>query len=66
VSKPVPSLPRPKRRPVAGMNCIGPAAPAREDRMHAAVGLLGHDPEQQRLGQAVALERRPHQVRMYW
>ena len=30
LSKPVSSTPRPKRRPVAGMNCISPAAPARE------------------------------------
>ena len=30
--------------------------------MHAPVGLLGHDPEQQGLGQALALELRPHQV----
>jgi hypothetical protein len=30
--------------------------------MHLAVGFLGHDPEQQRLRQAVALECRRHQV----
>jgi hypothetical protein len=44
------------------MNCIGPGGAGARTHVHLAVGFLGHDAEQQRFGQARALELRPHHV----